>query len=410
MKLLGYEIKMSKCSEKTGDPQQSLYIDLRDVQNLLGTKDGFIDTSTPDGQARAFASCSILASIITKKVSAISDARYWAKDDKGEDIEKPREFERINHPNPYQTLSEFVCMIEFFSQIFGKAYIVKVPLVGIKGDFELYVIPNLMVTENEVPSSIPSFAPNSDIRDYTINLGGGINLTIPKEEMFVVNDVTYALNKIGSATSRLVALKYPVNTFLASYQAVNELLVDRGMLGILSLMSDDPMVDNIVPATKEDKEALREQLDKYGIMRNKCKIDITSYKASFVPVSSTISDLGLTDIQRNCKKDIAYTYQVPSILLDVEGSTYSNFGEAKIEFYVNDIIPSAQNIMRVLNKIYGFTGFGFMPFFDHLEMFQPSKKDQAECMNSAVNYIGAAIQLGIMTPEECISELLKYEI
>ena len=88
----------------------------------------------------------------------------------------------------------------------------KVPLVGIKGDFELYVIPNLMVTENEVPSSIPSFAPNSDIRDYTINLGGGINLTIPKEEMFVVNDVTYALNKIGGATSRLVALKYPVNT------------------------------------------------------------------------------------------------------------------------------------------------------------------------------------------------------
>ena len=110
-----------------------------------------------------------------------------------------------------------------------------------------------MVTENEAPSSISSFAPNSDIRDYTINLGGGINLTIPKEEMFVVNDVTYALNKIGGATSRLVALKYPVNTFLASYQAVNELLVNRGMLGILSLMSDDPMVDNIVPATKEDK-------------------------------------------------------------------------------------------------------------------------------------------------------------
>ena len=102
MKLLGYEIKMSKCSEKTGDPQQSLYIDLRDWQNLLGTKDEFIDTSTPDGQARAFASCSILASIITKKVSAISDARYWAKDDKGEDIEKPREFERIIPTKPFR--------------------------------------------------------------------------------------------------------------------------------------------------------------------------------------------------------------------------------------------------------------------------------------------------------------------
>ena len=139
-----------------------------------------------------------------------------------------------------------------------------------------------------------------------------------------------------------------------------------------------------------------------GYLTGRLDVD-TAYMAEFIK--------GLNEgANKTSKKDIAYTYQVPSILLDVEGSTYSNFGEAKIEFYVNDIIPSAQNIMRVLNKIYGFTGFGFMPFFDHLEMFQPSKKDQAECMNSAVNYIGAAIQLGIMTPEEGRSELLKYQI
>lgn len=407
MKLLGYEIKRSKCNDKPGDTQ-GLYVDLHDIEGLLNRQDGHISTSTPTGQARAFESCSILASIITKKVSAISDARFFAKDEEDKDVNKPQEMARISNPNPYQSLSEFVCMIEFFSQIFGKAYIVKIPLVGYKDDFELYVVPNLMVTENEIPPSVASFAPNSDINDYTISFGGGTNLTIEKENMFIVNDVTYSLNKMGGAISRLVSLEYPINTFLASYQAVNELMVNRGMLGVLSLMSSDPLTDSLTPATKEDKAAVENQINKYGILKGKCKIAITAYKASFVPISSTISDLGLTDIQRNCKKDIAYTYQVPSILLDVEGSTFSNYGEAKMEFYVNDIMPSAQNIMRSVNRIYGFEGFSVKPYFDHLPIFKKAKMEEGAGMASIIAALGQAIQNGLLDEDQGKAELQKY--
>lgn len=406
MKLLGYEINRPKNKDKAGSGQ-SLYVDLRDMEGLLTRKDGHINTSTPAGQAKAFESCSILASIITKKVSAISDAKFYAKDDQDEDVDRPKEMALISKPNPYQSLSEFVCMIEFFSQIFGKAYIVKDTPVGI-AEFDLYIIPNQMVTENEALSPIASYAPNSDIQNYTISLGGGVAIDIDKEDMFIVSDVTYSLNKIGGAISRLVSLEYPINTFLSSYQAVNELMVNRGMLGVLSLMSDDPLTDNIVPATKEDKAALEERLNGYGILRNKCKIAITSYKAAFVPVSSTVSDLGLTDIQRNCKKDIAYTYQVPSILLDVEGSTFSNYGEAKMEFYINDIIPSAQNIMRTINRIYGFEGFSVKPYFDHLPIFKKAKMEEGAGIASVVSALGTAVREGLMDIEQGKSELQKY--
>lgn len=405
MKFFGYEIK--KCDKSVF---HSTNIDTRDLLKLFDSKVGNIDTSTSEGQAKAFASCSILTSIVTKKVSAMSDARYWAQDEKGNDIEKPEVIARMQNPNKYQTLSEFVCMIEFFAQIFGKAYIVKVAPVGFESDFELYVIPNLMVTENEEDVSEASFAPNSDIKNYTVSLGGGYQVTVDKEDMFIVNDATYSLNKMGGALSRMVALQYPINTFISSYDAVNELLVNRGMLGIISLMSDDPATDNIIPATRDDKEALQEQLNKYGVLKGRLKYAITSFKASYVPISSTISDLGLTDIQRSCKKDIAYTYQVPSILLDVEGSTYSNFGEAKLEFYTNDIIPSARNIMAVINKIYNNEGFAVKPFFDHLELFQDAKRQQAAGMSSLVSALAQAIQVGIMSEEEAKNELQKYII
>lgn len=407
MKFLGYEIK--KCNDGKS-PFYATNISAGDLLRLFGKQRGEIDTSTPEGQAIAFASCSILTSIVTKKVSAMGGARYWVQDAEGNDVNSPDVLERMQKPNKYQTLPEFVCMIEFFSQIFGKAYIVRIAPVGFEDQFELYVVPNLMVTENESVIVGASFAPYADIEDYTVSLDSGYQITVSKEDMFVVNDVTYSLNRMGGAVSRLESLRYPINTFISSYDAVNELLVNRGMLGIISLMSDDPTTTMAIPQTKKDKQELEESLNKYGVLKGRLKYAITAFKASYVPISSTISDLGLTDIQRNCKKDIAYTYQVPSILLDVEGSTYSNLGEAKLEFYTNDIIPSARNIMSVLNRIYGNEEFAINPFFDHLELFQDAKRQQAAGMVSLVSALNQAVQTGLMSMTEAQNELQKYII
>lgn len=407
MKFLGYEIK--KCTDGK-NPFYATNVCAEELLRIFGKQRGEINTSTPEGQAIAFASCSILTSIVTKKVSAMGDTRYWVQDIEGNDVKRPDVLERMQKPNKYQTLPEFVCMIEFFSQIFGKAYIVRTAPVGFEDDFELYVVPNLMVQENNRVIAEATYAPYADIEDYTVSLDSGYQITVPKEDMFVVNDVTYSLNKMGGAVSRLESLQYPINTFISSYDAVNELLINRGMLGIISLMSDDPVTTMTVPHTRKDKEELEDSLNRYGILKGRLKYHITAFKASYVPISSTISDLGLTDIQRNCKKDIAYTYQVPSILLDVEGSTYSNLGEAKLEFYTNDIIPSSRNIMAVINGIYGNEDVLVRPTFDHLELFQNAKRQQAAGMVSLVSALNQAVQTGLMSMTEAQNELQKYMI
>lgn len=409
MKFFGYELR--KLPPQGMLPAPNAYIDARELLSMMGRTGGRINTSTPYGQAQAYASCSIVSAIVAKKVSAISDARYWAQDLEGNDLSsQPADVQRMMQPNPYQTLSELVCMVEFFTQVFGKAYLLRVEPQGFSGEFELYVVPNPWVTENEkvTPDVDNPFAPLSHIRDYTLTLVGGATLTVSKDQMTEIGDVTYAPNRLGGAVSRLVSLEEPVNTFVASYEAANELLVNRGMLGLLSLTSGDTMTDTIVPMTKKEKEDVMAQMRQYGILRGQMHIAVTMFNASYIPLSSNITDLGLTDIQRGCKRDIAYTYQVPSILLDVEGSTFSNYGQAKIEFYVGDIIPSAKHILRALNRLYGFEGFTVNPFFDHLEMFQEAKRQQAAGLTSLVTALTTAVQTGLMGAAEAREELQKY--
>lgn len=406
-KAFGREIEFGvKKSLPVNDNGKVVNMSQRDIIDLFGSRADYINTLTPMGQARAFERCSILASIITKKVSAISDARYWVKDQEGNDVEGTDILDKMRNPNPYQTLPEFVCMVEFFSQIFGKAYIVKLDAVG-TGSFELYVVPNILVTENEKLEQQISFAPRSNIESYYINVNG-LSFKVDTEHMFVVNDVTYSMNQMGCSVSRLAALQYPINTFVASYDAVNELLVNRGMLAIISMKAENPAVTMKMGATKEEKQELEQQLNRYGILRGKMKYAITGYDVACVPVSSSISDLGISEIQLNCKKDIAYTYQVPAIMLDMADSKYANLAQAKLDFYTNDIIPAAKNIMATMNRIYGNDKYTVQAFFDHLDLFQEAKRRQAAGMVSLVSALNQSMQTGLMNLQEAREQLNKF--
>lgn len=406
LKIGNYELSITKRDKTPG----MSFVGLTDLREIYARHNGAINTSTAAGQALAVAKCSVLSSIISKKVTAIADARFWAKDAEDKDVERPQELARVMRPNAYQTLPEFVCMVEFFTQIFGKAYIYRMTPVGFD-ESEIFVVPNLMVSETTDSGVAASFKPFADVLKYTITFNGGQTIDVAPDDMFIVRDVTYSLNKMGDSVSRMIPLQDPINTFIASYEATNELLVNRGMLGIISLTSDDPAALAAArPATADDKNELQNQLRKYGVLRDSFKYAITSYRAAYTPVSSTINDLGISTIINSCKKEIAYRYQVPSVMLDIEGATYSNYGEAKLEFYTADIIPSARNIMSVINKIYGFEEFKIMPFFDHLELFQNAKRAQAQGMTALVSALNAAVQSQLMTIEEAKIELNKYLI
>lgn len=410
MNLFGYEIRRKSNNTASNLPASTLsYIGVPQVFQGSTETVGTIDTRGKAGQAKAYALCSPLMSVISKKCAAIKNLRLAATTEDGEDIERPDAVRTISHPNSVQGIADFVAYIEAMTQIFGKAYIVRMESVGLPGAFELFVVPNLCVTGNAAISPALSFMPDADIVDYTVTICGS-SMKIAKEDMFIVRDASYDLNACGGNISRMVSLQKPVNTFVASYEAVHELMINRGMLAIISLTSGsgDIIRDSRLPETESEKKNIQQAFRKYGIRSDQFKYAITSMNAAVSPVSSTITDLGLTDVQKACKKEIADIYQVPSVLLDVEGSTYANAKEAKTILYNDAIIPEANNIFSVLNRIYGFEDFKVMPYYDHLELFQESKREQAAGMTNLVNALNNAVSGGLMTTEQAKTELLKY--
>lgn len=410
MNLFGYEIRRKSNNTASNLPASTLsYIGVPPVFQGSTETVGTIDTRGKAGQAKAYALCSPLMSVISKKCAAIKNLRLAATTEDGEDIERPDAVRTISRPNSVQGIADFVAYIEVMTQIFGKAYIVRMESVGFSGAFELFVVPNLCVTENAAISPALSFMPDADIVDYTVTICGS-SMKIAKEDMFMVRDASYDLNACGGNISRMVSLQKPVNTFVASYEAVHELMINRGMLAIISLTSGsgDIIRDARLPETESEKKNIQQAFRKYGIRSDQFKYAITSMNAAVSPVSSTITDLGLTDVQKACKKEIADIYQVPSVLLDVEGSTYANAKEAKAILYNDAIIPEANNIFYVLNRIYGFEDFKVMPYYDHLELFQESKREQAAGMTNLVNALNNAVSGGLMTTEQAKTELLKY--
>lgn len=410
MNLFGYEIRKKSNNISPELPHSALnYIGVPPVfQNTTETV-GIINTNDRAGQAKAYTLCSPLMSVITKKCAAIKNLRLAATTENGEDVERPEAVRVMSHPNSVQNIASFVASIEAMVQIFGKAYITRVESVGIPEAFEIFVIPNLCVTENAAISPAPSFMPDADIVDYTVTICGA-SMKIAKEDMFIVRDASYDLNACGGSISRMVALQKPINVFIASYESTHELMINRGMLAIISLTSGsgDIIRDARLPETETEKNNIQRAFKKYGTRADQFKYAITSMNASVSPVSSTITDLGLTDVQKSCKKEIADIYQVPSVLLDVEGSTYANAKEAKTILYNDAIIPEANNIFSVLNRIYGFEDFKVMPYYDHLELFQESKREQAAGMTNLVNALNNAVSGGLMTSEQAQAELLKY--
>ena len=144
MNLFGYEIRRKSNNTASNLPASTLsYIGVPQVFQGSTETVGTIDTRGKAGQAKAYALCSPLMSVISKKCAAIKNLRLAATTEDGEDIERPDAVRTISHPNSVQGIADFVAYIEAMTQIFGKAYIVRMESVGLPGAFELFVVPNL---------------------------------------------------------------------------------------------------------------------------------------------------------------------------------------------------------------------------------------------------------------------------
>lgn len=399
----------SECGTPTAEEQR--FVSVRDFLSAMGLGSGStINCDTVAGQTIAYARCSALFSVVTKKSAAIRNARWWAvdpSDDARQVAGRTEELNRWKHPNDFQTIEDFTAMIEAFKDIYGKAYILRWEPVGVPTAYELYVIPNPLVQE-VTTSEFTGFRPDPQIDYYMVSIND-YQIRVDRDQMFVVRDSAYNPNIFGASQSRLSALQNAVNPFVSSFEAQNELIINRGALGIISLNSED-FRTSVLPENKEDREQAQAALRRYGVMKGQYKYIVTGLKAAFVQISANMKDMNLTEVQHNAKKEIADAYQVPYVLIDTEGTTYANLTAAEVKLYNDAIKPDAEQISEVLNAAHGFDGFRIVPYFDHLSIFQEAKRLYADSLTAAVTAASNAIASGLITEQQgknIISNILE---
>lgn len=374
------------------------------VFELLNNSGNKINTETISGQIAAYNKCVPVSVIINKKAKAITNARFYVVDNKDNIVEnRSTEIDAMKHPNQYQDLSKFISMVEAYISVFGKCYLFKDDLGSL--GFELYVVPNNIIQANKNLSG-SSLIYTNNITDYTVTIGGR-SIKFSKDEIFEINDLTFGFDTLSDACSRLASLNEIINTHIASYEAVNELMHNRGPLGIISFDSGGDLAGSKI-LYKDEVEDIQSKLSRYGTLRDQFKYIIANRAASFVPVSSNITDLDLTNTSNNCIKEIARAYDISPLILDIETPKYENLKQAEIDMYDNVISADAKNIMDKLNKIYGYEQYRVMPFFDHLSIYQLAKQQQAQSMATLMIALDKAVAMGLMTIEEAKKEYNRF--
>jgi hypothetical protein len=347
------------------------------------------ETQTINGQLLAYNFCPIVTSVISKRNDAFRNGRWSIEDAKG--VEKKNSgFARLfERPNPMQSWRAFISQAYTFHDIFGRCYILPVVPAGfdnLKSSGAMWVIPNWLVIPNYTRKIYGQTRADQIISGYRIN---GISETIPVNKMIVWDDTPVRVMEGQEyqveAQSRLYPLGDQITNFQTAYASRKTLLEKRGALG--AWVNNNPIdVGSRNPQTpKERAKILEEFAETYGIDRGKYPFVFTTSSLKWEQAGYPTKELMLFEEVADDAQVIADAFNVSIFLLPwADQTTYTNLEKAEKKLYTNVTIPDANDLAQVLSSAFGLIDEGsfLKVYFDHLEVFQKNKKEEADALSS----------------------------
>lgn len=367
------------------------------MQQILGgsMSSKVVETQTVTGQMQAYAVCPIVAGSIGKRNDALRNGRWMLTDLEGNVLDKTSFVlaKLMLSPNPLQTWSELISQIYAFRDIFGITYCLPVTpsMMGKQYTGALWVIPNWLVKPNYTGKQFYQSQLTEIIKSYSI---AGFNEAIPADQMIVFRDsplnvATQTTDDIVSR-SRLYTLGSQVSNIQTSYEARRTLMEKKGPVG--AWVNDNPKdAAGQNPMTPTAKADLQSEFQKYGLNRDQFQYVISMANVKWVQAGSVTKDLMLFEEIKDSAQVIYDAYGIPPFLTAWADQTkYTNLNEAKKDFYSGITIPDAAAIAGVFNSFFEAekANIKLQCFFDHLEIFQKSRLDEAtalKAMNEALN-------------------------
>jgi len=375
----------------------------------LSTLSNLKDTTTKEGQAYAYNYCHAVNTVINRKVRAHINGIWVIEDTEGNPAEDrmPNIARLLDRPNPVQSWAQFNAQQKLFTQIFGECIVL--PLIPIGFDRSqvqaLWIIPNWMWTKQYTGKFYQQTELSEVVSGYLIDNGHGEKLLIKPYDVIHLTDLTSPVTMLDreyfNGQSRLYALKWAVWNIHAAMEGRNVMITKRGAIGILSNDSKD--VAGLIPVDPKEKTDVQNQFQQYGLAATQAQVIITNASLKWQQMTLPTKDLLLFEETEDSTLQIADAYDLPPDLLGSTGSkkTYQNVLEAKKSLYQDAIIPESIVFSEAYtNWLLKGTGLQFKIYYDHLEVFQKSKKEEAEGIKAITDSITVLYEKTIITKEE----------
>jgi len=362
-----------------------------------------LDLTTVEGQTLALMGCAPVGAIIGRIAEYSMNGRYGFKDEKGKEVQSKGQLAKLLiRPNFFQTWAEFMASAVTFIKAHGQCYILPITPAGFeetKGSGRtLWVIPNWMVTVNTTGKTFYQDSMDGVIRSYDISF---LNKSIPASQMIVVRDSMPSFvndpSKLFQGQSRLYSLGDQVNNLIAIQDALYNLTAKRGAMGAW-VPENNRDVAGTIPLQNDERDEVLNAFAQYGVNSNQlAPYMVLKQGLKWVQAAMSVNDLQLFTGQEAGISQLSMSFNVPQFLLGFKDATFTNLKEARKEAYTSAVIPCVNNICFALSDYYG---ENLTAWFDHLEIFQAAKKEEADALNAMVTALDKPYKSKIIGRQE----------
>lgn len=296
----------------------------------------------------------------------------------------------IERPNPMQSVKEFNYEREYMFFTYGNNYVyLNNPLETYETDIINVVtmcnLPSEFVNPRQTGKFFDQVAIEGIIEKYALIDRTPI-IEFDTNRIIHFNDInTSGVGNSIMGTSRLEVLRYPITNTQLAFEAMNVILKNRGMNGIISPKKLDGMGASMPLTPDEEKKTRKEFKNDYGLRDNQEQYMLSPVSLDFYKTSLNSSELGIYKEFSNNAMIISNGFGIPPELYKtyMEGATFENQVQSERRLYQNTIIPLVENEDQYYTERLNMRKYGFelKTDFSHISCLQEGRKENATSLS-----------------------------
>lgn len=371
-------------------------------------KEIYFSLDTEDDYRKIYNTCPPVKAIIGKRASMFLNGKIEIINKNTQNTQRGPNArllrDKLKRPNVLQTWRSFFVQFHTYIDLFGYCPVLKVNPAGMNDEISsLWCLPPWLF-DVEFTGKWREQTELKGIYKAFYFTWGGVKKQLDMDNICLVLDSGIGTDDDGNLLmpdARLKGTEYQVSNIMAALKTRNTLIVRKGAIGILSNIGRDQA--GPMKLEKKDKDALQEDFARYGLTGEEWQVIITDASLQWQSMTFPTKEMMLFEeveeaILRLCDQLGLYS----DLTGTIKKSTFANQSEAKKAQYQDYIITDAENRIEQLSAflISPDENATLQITFDHIEVLQKSKKEEADGLVATNTAFEKLYQSGLCTKND----------